>query len=80
MDTVVANDYYWNMLKGLSDDRKVDLIDRLAKSLIRKEKTNHDPVASLYGIWKDEEDSLSAEELVKEIRDARTFKDDIEAF
>lgn len=79
MDTIIANDYYWNMLKGLSDDRKIDLIDRLARSLSRKEKTVADPVSQYYGIWKDE-DFPSADEMAKEVREARQFKDDIEAF
>lgn len=36
MDITLTNNYYWNLLKDLSDERKVDLINRLAHSLIHK--------------------------------------------
>lgn len=79
MDAVTANDYYWNMLKGLSDERKIDLIDRLARSLSKKEKKQEDFVTKYFGIWKDE-DFPSADDMVKEIRESRQFKDDTIAF
>ena len=33
-----------------------------------------------YGVWKDEDFDMSSDELVKEIKDSRCFKDDIEPF
>lgn len=76
MEAAVANNYYWDLLKDLSDERKLDLIDRLARSLIRKEKAQPDYASQLYGIWKDE-DFPDADTMVKELKEARKFKDDI---
>ena len=81
METAVANDYYWNLLKDLSDDRKVDLIDRLVRSLVHKpEEKKAKPVSAsqFYGVWKDE-DFPDVDDMVRELREARTFKNDIEA-
>ncbi len=33
-----------------------------------------------YGIWTDADYGMSSDELVKEIKKSRTFKDDVEAF
>lgn len=79
METAITNSYYWNMLKDLSDDMKIDLIDRLVKSLVHKREKVVDYAGEFYGIWKDDE-FPDAKEMVKEIREARTFKDDVEAF
>lgn len=76
MEAVAANNYYWDLLKDLSDERKLDLIDRLARSLVREKKTQTDYASQLYGIWKDE-DFPDADEMVKELKEAREFKDDI---
>ena len=70
METAITNSYYWNMLKDLSDDMKIDLIDRLVKSLVHKREKAVDYASEFYGIWKDE-DFPEAEEMVKEIREAR---------
>lgn len=72
MEAVAANNYYWDLLKDLSDERKLDLIDRLARSLVREEKTQTD-YAKLYGIWKDE-DFPDADEMVKELKEARDIR------
>lgn len=83
METAVANDYYWDLLKDLSDDRKVDLIDRLVRSLVHKsEEKKAEPVSAsqFYGVWKDEDfPGMSADDMVRELREARTFKNDIKA-
>lgn len=83
METAVANDYYWDLLKDLSNDRKVDLIDRLVRSLVHKpEEKKAEPVSAsrFYGVWKDEDfPGMSADDMVRELREARTFKNDIEA-
>ena len=81
METAVANDYYWDLLKDLSDDRKVDLIDRLVRSLVHKsEEKKAEPVSAsrFYGVWKDEDfPGMSADDMVKEIKASRQFKDDV---
>ena len=81
METAVANDYYWDLLKDLSDDRKVDLIDRLVRSLVHKpeeKKAEPVPASRFYGVWKDEDfPGMSADDMVKEIKASRQFKDDV---
>lgn len=68
---------YWNVLKDLSNEAKIELIARLSNSLLHKEEEKHASASDFYGVWKDCE---SAEHLNDEIKAARTFKNDIEAF
>lgn len=63
---------YWNLLKGLSSDIKVKLINRLSESLVRKEEKSNDSAMSFYGAWNDDE--RSAEEIIDEIRTSRHFR------
>ena len=55
---------YWNVLKDLSNEAKLELIARLSNSLLNKE----------------EEKKTSASSLNEEIKASRKFKNDIEAF
>lgn len=74
-----SNDY-WNIIKDVSDEVKLDLIARLSNSLLRpKVKKKVRTASSFYGVWKDT-DSMDADRLINEIRESRRFKDDIEAF
>ena len=42
MELSVGNaDRYWNLLKDLSDEMKLDLIARLSNSMRKKNKTEH---------------------------------------
>lgn len=68
---------YWNVLKDLSNEAKIELIARLSNSLLHKEEEKQASASDFYGVWKDCE---SAEHLNDEIKTARTFKNDIEAF
>ncbi len=80
MDVIINTNDYWNVLKDLSNDMKLELIARLSNSLIsNKGKTKSLSASRFYGVWKDN-DSVSAERLNKEIKASRMFKDDIEAF
>jgi len=72
-------DIYWHELKGLSKEVKLDLISRLSASLLHKEIKRASSAKKFYGIWKDSIPS-DADELAKEIRKARQFKNEIEAF
>lgn len=81
MDTTASlpNDY-WRLVKDLSDDMKIELISRLSDSLLRSRRRNQELSASrFYGVWKDD-DMADADELAKEIKESRQFKDDVEAF
>lgn len=79
MDTIL--DYnkseasaYWNLLKNLGKDVKVELISLLASSLASSEPeriVNNEKWASRFrGAWKDERD---ADEIVNDIRRSRNF-------
>ena len=67
-------DSYWNIIKHLSPDAKLDLIALLTKSL---KKTTHKRVSAkkYYGIWGD--DGMSDEEFVDELKSLRSFNRDI---
>lgn len=74
-----SNDY-WNILKDVSDEVKLDLIARLSNSLLHpKVKKKVRSASSFYGVWKDT-DFMDVDNLIKEISKSRRFKDDIEAF
>ena len=78
METIVrskrtANDY-WNIIKHLSPDAKLDLITMLTKSL--KRTTPKRVLAKkYYGIWGD--DGMSDDEFVKELKSLRSFNREI---
>lgn len=74
-----SNDY-WNIIKDVSDEVKLDLITRLSHSLLhRTAKIKVRSASSFYGVWKDV-DAMDADCLTEEIRKSRRFKDDVEAF
>ena len=60
---------YWNMLKGLSSEIKLDLISRLSASLVKQEADDKHWASEFAGKWEDER---SADEIVADIREART--------
>ena len=60
---------YLKLLKNLSFESKSELIFRLTNSM-KKEKKNEEAFFNLFGVWKDEK---SAEDMIAEIRAARSF-------
>ena len=70
---------YWNLLKDLSNEMKLDLIARLSNSMRKENKKDHVSASRFYGAWKDE-DSMDADRLATEVKESRKFKDDITAF
>lgn len=68
---------YWDMLKGLSTEIKLELIARLSSSLLKKEEhvTGTNWTDSFAGKWQDDRD---ADEMVEDIRKSRSFNRDIE--
>ena len=66
---------YWNMLKGLSSEIKLDLISRLSASLLKREADDAHWASEFAGKWKDDR---SAEEMIADIREARTINREIE--
>lgn len=80
MELSVSNaDRYWNLLKDLSNEMKLDLIARLSNSMRKENKKDHVSASRFYGVWKDE-DSMDADRLATEVKESRKFKDDITAF
>lgn len=71
---------YWNILKFLSNDIKLQLIAKLSNSLVSSTKPEKISASRFYGIWRDENFPMSSDELVKEVKASRKFRNDIEAF
>lgn len=71
-----SSNVYWNMLKDLSSDVKLELISKLSASLLKKEvdSDSSDWVSMFAGRW---EDSRTANEIMDDIRNARTSNKDI---
>lgn len=72
--SISTTNNYWNILKNLSDDIKIDLITLLSSSLKSKKE---EPVSAsnFYGIWGD--DGMKTEEFVDELRASRKFNHEI---
>lgn len=67
---------YWDILKNLSFDIKLDLISKLSASLLKRHKEPDAHWTSAFaGKWIDDR---PAEEIVKDIREARTTNREIE--
>ncbi len=63
-------DTYFELLKNLSTDNKLELIARLSTSMKTKNKGKTGALKPLYGAFDSEQ---SADELISEIRNSRTF-------
>lgn len=66
---------YWNMLKHLNDDVKMDLIVMLTQSLKHNKKEKKISAKTFYGIWGD--DGFTADEFNEELKASRKFNQDI---
>jgi len=75
-NTVLIDNYY-GLLSSLSKENKIKLIAKLSDSIIEEATENENLIDKFFGAFKSEK---SAEELIKEIRDSRTFNRTIEAF
>lgn len=67
-------DNYWNIIRYLSPDDKLDLITMLTKSL-KKTTPKRVLAKKYYGIWGD--DGMSDDEFVKELKSLRSFNREI---
>ncbi|MFC5269920.1 hypothetical protein [Adhaeribacter terreus] len=68
-------DSYLGLLNNLSPDSKLELISRLSQSLKTKPKTKEKSIQELFGAFTSEK---SAETIIEEIRQSRTFNRQIE--
>ena len=64
---------YWELIKDISKDVKLALISRLSASLAYPQKKKKVAFEDVFGAWSDEE-YLPAEDIIKEIKQSRTFK------
>jgi predicted metal-binding transcription factor (methanogenesis marker protein 9) len=68
-------DSYMGLLKNLSPESKLELISKLKDSLKRSPKKTKKSVSDLYGSFVSKK---SAEEIIAELKQSRTFKRKIE--
>ena len=74
--TSISNTY-WEMLKDLSSDIKLELIAKLSASLVAKDNTSDTSnwTSEFVGRW---EDDRTADEVIEDIRGARTSNREIQ--
>ena len=68
-------DYYFNFLKNLNSESKLDLISKLSQSLKQNVKVDEISLQSLFGAYKSEE---TADEIISAIRASRVSNRNIE--
>ena len=77
MTTTVSHDTvnsYWNIVKHLSQDAKIDLITLLSQSLKSSDSRNIS-ASKYYGIWGD--DGMTDDEFISEVKSLRNFNREI---
>lgn len=70
-------DNYFGMLSSLSKENKLKLIKKLSDSIVEESVEEENLADKFYGAFKSEK---SAEDIIKEIRESRTFNRTLEAF
>ena len=65
---------YWNIVKHLSPDAKIDLITLLTQSL-KNTAPRHVQAKKYYGVWGD--DGMTDEGFISELKSLRSFNRDI---
>jgi predicted metal-binding transcription factor (methanogenesis marker protein 9) len=68
---------YFGLLKNLSADSKLELIAKLSNSMKSTKRTKDDSLKSLYGAFISKQ---SADEIINDIKQARTFNRNRAAF
>lgn len=75
--STILIDNYFGLLSSLSKENKMKLIAKLSNSVVDDSVEEENLADKFYGAFKSEK---SAEEIIKEIRDSRTFNRTLEAF
>ena len=72
-----SNNRYWNMLKNLSSDVKLDLIAKLSASLVASDKkaATSNWALDMAGRWSDSRDTV---DIVSDIRSSRTSNREVD--
>jgi len=73
----ILMDSYFGLLSSLSRENKIRLIARLSNSIVDEPEVNENVVDKFFGAFKS---SKSADEILKEIKESRTFDRVIETF
>ncbi|MEO7120008.1 MAG: hypothetical protein ABIY62_02870 [Ginsengibacter sp.] len=69
-------DYYFDLLKNLNSNSKLDLISKLSESLKENENVAEASLQSLFGAYQSEE---TADEIIAVLRNSRVFNHNIES-
>ncbi|HEX7583306.1 MAG TPA: hypothetical protein VF373_01350 [Prolixibacteraceae bacterium] len=75
--STILIDNYFGLLSSLSKENKMRLIAKLSNSIVEDAAMEENLADRFYGAFKSEK---SAEDIIKEIRESRTFNRTIEAF
>lgn len=72
-----SNNRYWNMLKNLSSDVKLDLIAKLSASLVASDKkaATSNWALDMAGRWSDSRDTV---DIVSDIRSSRSSNREVD--
>jgi hypothetical protein len=76
-DNTIMIENYYGLLRSLSKENKLKLIAKLSNSMIEEVVEDETLVDRFFGAFKSDK---SAEEIIQEIRESRTFNRTIEAF
>lgn len=68
-------DNYFGLIKNLSPEIKINLIEKIAKTLKSNITSNKSSLTDAFGAWKSKK---SADEIITELRENRNFNRQIE--
>ncbi|HIP49159.1 MAG TPA: hypothetical protein EYG92_09380 [Lutibacter sp.] len=69
-------DNYFGLIRNLSPEIKINLIEKIAKTLKGNITSNNSSLTDAFGAWKSKK---SADEIIIELRENRNFNRQIEA-
>ncbi|MEI6048089.1 MAG: hypothetical protein WCS03_04255 [Bacteroidota bacterium] len=74
--STILIDNYFGLLSSLSKENKIKLIAKLSNSIVDEPSEKENVIDNFFGAFKSDK---SADEIIKEIRESRTFNRTIEA-
>ena len=76
-DNTIMIENYYGLLRSLSKENKLKLIAKLSNSMIEEVVEDETLIDRFFGAFKSDK---SAEDIIQEIRESRTFNRTMEAF
>ncbi len=67
---------YFNLLRGLDRENKILLVAKLSNSIVEEQPDKNGVIDKLFGSF---ESDKTAEEIIRDIKESRTFNRNIEA-